>query len=87
MPRGSSLPTRGAWIEIISHTLSCTLRVRRSPHGERGLKFSSKTSKESTRESLPTRGAWIEINGLRHLERGKEWSLPTRGAWIEIIRA
>ena len=33
-----SLPTRGAWIEILASQASVTVAVRRSPHGERGLK-------------------------------------------------
>ena len=35
----SSLPTRGAWIEIHPSERSLHDRHGRSPHGERGLKF------------------------------------------------
>ena len=34
---------------------------RRSPHGERGLKFGAVGNLIDTALSLPTRGAWIEI--------------------------
>ena len=34
---------------------------RRSPRGERGLKFDVKCGRHVQAESLPTRGAWIEI--------------------------
>ncbi len=60
-PPVPSLPTRGAWIEIFSSgNLSSTL-TRRSPHGERGLKFRSDKPQAKPFRSLPTRGAWIEI--------------------------
>ena len=35
----SSLPTRGAWIEILPQRHRFSRTRRRSPHGERGLKF------------------------------------------------
>ena len=34
-----SLPARGAWIEIFLVMVVRSLLTRRSPHGERGLKF------------------------------------------------
>ena len=34
-----SLPVRGAWIEISMEILSYTNALRRSPCGERGLKY------------------------------------------------
>ena len=36
---GPSLPTRGAWIEIAAKDTQVESLARRSPHGERGLKF------------------------------------------------
>ena len=59
--------------------------LRRSPHGERGLKFRVILVGEVSVMSLPSRGAWIEIYGNT---RGRcwLWSLPSRGAWIEIPR-
>ena len=56
-----SLPARGAWIEIISTTLTPSEIWRRSPHGERGLKYCGKCHTRKERMSLPARGAWIEI--------------------------
>ena len=37
-----SLPPRGAWIEIYSASVMIHARLRRSPHGERGLKWERK---------------------------------------------
>ena len=37
--RDSSLPAWGAWIEIVPKCLAYQNGFRRSPHGERGLKF------------------------------------------------
>ena len=34
-----SLPSRGAWIEIRMEFKVCALLARRSPRGERGLKY------------------------------------------------
>ena len=34
-----SLPARGEWIEIISNLAIYAAHVCRSPHGERGLKY------------------------------------------------
>ena len=36
----------------------------RSPHGERGLKFTLTHGSSTLPWSLPTRGAWIEIVSL-----------------------
>ena len=57
----TSLPTRGAWIEMNMCYLILTATNRRSPHGERGLKLSYNHKEQTTTRSLPTRGAWIEI--------------------------
>ena len=57
----------------------------RSPHGERGLKFSIKYSMRVLPLSLPTRGAWIEILLFSFVLDEIAGSLPTRGAWIEIL--
>ena len=56
-----SLPTRGAWIEIAVGGLIGIYTKRRSPHGERGLKFPMYSVPGAIGQSLPTRGAWIEI--------------------------
>jgi len=57
----SSLPTRGAWIEIHSAMRLHGWPIRRSPHGERGLKYQIQINSGGINESLPTRGAWIEM--------------------------
>ena len=60
--------------------------IRRSPCGERGLKFFWNNSFSLSNESLPVRGAWIEIKVYAKLLRNNDRSLPVRGAWIEISR-
>ena len=57
--------------------------MRRSPYGERGLKFEEGIHRVDGYASLPVWGAWIEMS--RH--QRQEWhssSLPVWGAWIEI---
>ena len=41
----SSLPPRGAWIEMIADCGLLNNTARRSPHGERGLKSPQKRSR------------------------------------------
>ena len=78
-----SLPVRGAWIEMIKHRIVRFVAVRRSPCGERGLKYQWGAVRRTRGVSLPVRGAWIEIIiSERTARRAK--SLPVRGAWIEI---
>ncbi len=57
----SSLPTRGAWIEIFCLSSIISLPHRRSPLGGRGLKLYIMIGMLVHTLSLPTRGAWIEI--------------------------
>ena len=57
---------------------------RRSPCGERGLKYQQGNRDCLPARSLPVRGAWIEIEVYAKLLRNKYRSLPVRGAWIEI---
>ena len=78
-----SLPVRGAWIEIAGRRPLLDLEPRRSPCGERGLKYAIEARSRSGYASLPVRGAWIEISGLCPTA-GATPSLPVRGAWIEI---
>jgi len=47
--------------------MSLQERRRRSPHGERGLKFDEAAQHVGTAWSLPSRGAWIEIFAERVL--------------------
>ena len=59
-PHPSSLPVRGAWIEIhLQNTKGVS--SRRSPCGERGLKFPETRIWKNASMSLPVRGAWIEM--------------------------
>ena len=60
--------------------------VRRSPSGERGLKYTARHPDIRPCMSLPIRGAWIEIR-TRMRESSSSMSLPIRGAWIEICLA
>ena len=57
--------------------------ARRSPHGERGLKFDEPMAELQATGSLPSRGTWIEILCLQQPAADVQ-SLPSRGAWIEI---
>ena len=83
--RLTSLPVRGAWIEIRWTTCTTTTRQSRSPCGERGLKSGGFWKVRPDTPSLPVRGAWIEIaiNGTSDYPTDK--SLPVRGAWIEMV--
>ena len=78
-----SLPVRGAWIEILSLQNVPAKRIRRSPCGERGLKWSITSTSRPVMMSLPVRGAWIEILAGSPFA-SMIMSLPVRGAWIEI---
>ena len=58
----SSLPVRGAWIEINLPGAERGLLHCRSPCGERGLKsYKWLYAAYVVSTSLPVRGAWIEI--------------------------
>ena len=56
---------------------------RRSPCGERGLKYKPKVAQFNFYGSLPVRGAWIEI-AQPEIYTACLSSLPVRGAWIEM---
>ena len=58
---GGSLPMRGAWIEISKCREVRKKTYRRSPCGERGLKYDAEHVIGRSDVSLPMRGAWIEI--------------------------
>ena len=79
-----SLPVLGAWIEISGQTVPRGSCLRRSPCGERGLKYLGGNPFTLRRKSLPVRGAWIEIRFFDLFFRPLPSSLPVRGAWIEI---
>ena len=74
------------WIEIKISELEQRNEDRRSPHGERGLKFADANLDGTiTDASLPARGAWIEILLHSIALLIVIVSLPARGAWIEIF--
>ena len=82
----TSLPVRGAWIEIFAFRRMKRLPVRRSPCGERGLKLQCRCI------ALPrNRRSPCGERGLKFLPRQRSRqpgkSLPVRGAWIEIARS
>ena len=60
-----SLPVRGAWIEIYIWTNKTLSKFRRSPCGERGLKYNGVSTRFQRLLSLPVRGAWIEITHMK----------------------
>ena len=59
------------------------LMARRSPHGERGLKWLFINHSSIGTGSLPAWGAWIEISSGGG-SAAVASSLPAWGAWIEI---
>ena len=79
----SSLPVRGAWIEILLTIPPSATYLCRSPCGERGLKSMADAKAMMDAVSLPVRGAWIEISSFPFLNSLHQ-SLPVRGAWIEM---
>ena len=67
----AALLARSTKLEDVTITFYCCeerphICGSRSPHGERGLKSLSRSSKIFFDKSLPTRGAWIEIQADRH---------------------
>ena len=56
-----SLPSRGAWIEMIEGLTFVDGMYSRSPRGGRGLKSLDQRLVIYGMLSLPSRGAWIEI--------------------------
>ena len=60
----ASLSSRRAWIEMAWLMRTQLRRKRRSPHGERGLKFSLTLCHAGSLKSLSSRRAWIEIHTL-----------------------
>ena len=80
----ASLPVRGAWIEIVRMAPNLGSHHRRSPCGERGLKYNVHGKRFARGWSLPVRGAWIEIAANYARVTSCTLSLPVRGAWIEM---
>ena len=84
-PLGSilSLPSRGAWIEILDFRISGEQGPRRSPHGERGLKSSQDMATKEDQSRSPHGERGLKSGRLRAL-LCPAGSLPSRGAWIEM---
>ena len=82
---GLSLPVRGAWVEIAETQPGGLILRRRSPCGERGLKFPaySHTQGGAGRSPCGERGLKFHVGGSRSIT---DRSLPVRGAWVEIRR-
>ena len=80
----SSLPARGAWIEMWTTTASRARSRSRSLHGERGLKLPSTHVLAAASSSLPARGAWIEIS-LSTASKSRSTVAPCTGSvdWNE----
>ena len=57
--------------------------TRRSPYGERGLKYQHGSGRAYRWGSLSLRRAWIEIWN-NEIRSSRIWSLSLRRAWIEI---
>ena len=65
-PAARSLSLRRAWIEIRIRWMPPPRYPRRSPYGERGLKFVPWPCVVAVGWSLSLRRAWIEMAGARH---------------------
>ena len=81
---GSSLPSRGAWIEI---PLPGRFQRRNGVAPLTGSVDRNQWltwARSALAPSLPSRGAWIEIVDLLHAAVRIHESLLSRGAWIEI---
>ena len=79
-----SLPTRGAWIEIILVWMCALFRRSRPPRGA-GVVIALNLSKyiyETCRSPPGGRGLKFLMGNFIPMLTG---SLPTRGAWIEIV--
>ena len=71
-----SLPVRGAWVEMLCALGYDCGDMRRSPCGERGLKFPASCAFcQCQLMSLPVRGAWVEIQ------------MPCRGRGCRMSRS
>ena len=80
-----SLSSWRAWIEMKQERRCRTQTARRSPHGERGLKYSKYGEFFVSGGSLSSWRAWIEIP-TTGTDRAAETSLSSWRAWIEIVK-
>ena len=60
---------------------------RRSPHGERGLKFGGRVWPPYANSRSPHGERGLKLPAPAELYHPKPRSLPSRGAWIEIYHA
>ena len=79
-----SLPSRGAWIEMLPPVRSHSLTPVAPLAGSVDRNDTKTLESIYQKLSLPSRGAWIEIWRWQ-IPIGCSVSLPSRGAWIEII--
>ena len=88
-PAARSLSLRRAWIEMSKAGSRESTMSRRSPYGERGLKYRLEHPRGRVGQSLSLRRAWIEIrcNAALELatfgrspygERGLKFQIPAR---------
>ena len=81
----SSLPVRGAWVEMrILRTLS-TSGLSRSPCGERGLKLYTTHRPRHLPRRSPCGERGLKFLSSVRARHGGRGSLPVRGAWVEIL--
>ena len=78
----TSLPSRGAWIEINDLLERCG-QFCVAPLAGSVDRNSLRADGAGVALSLPSRGAWIEIQRFQARDTAMQ-SLPSRGAWIEI---
>ena len=78
-----SLPVRGAWIEINMRQIEAEFDTRRSPCGERGLKYLYEKDKTASGCRSPCGERGLKLTRQRVTPPNAK-SLPVRGAWIEI---
>ena len=83
MDASESLPTRGAWIEILLPVIASQTSIPSLPTRGAWIEIFWRSIVQILLRSLPTRGAWIEMPRT-WVTKAIISSLPTRGAWIEI---
>ena len=74
-----SLPSRGAWIEIICKAESLIFEYRSLPSRGAWIEIGDGDQPAAYHKSLPSRGAWIEILSDR-LKAGDSLVAPLTGS-------
>ena len=77
-----SLPSRGAWVEIVGGNYECTANQSLPSRGA-WVEISGRGTSCIGKGSLPSRGAWVEIS-MAAMCLALTLSLPSRGAWVEM---